>query len=62
MAKPLVFTMSLYISSESRLNIFFLLFSGCKENWTYDCCTSDNKCGVGEGDCDNDSECQLGLK
>ena len=35
---------------------------GCKEYWHYSCCTSDNKCGVGEGDCDNDSDCQLGLK
>jgi len=25
------------------------------------CCTSTNKCGVGEGDCDSDSDCQSGL-
>ena len=33
-------------------------------NWddVKDCCTSSNPCGVGEGDCDNDNECQSGLK
>ena len=26
------------------------------------CCTSSNQCGVGEGDCDTDSECTGNLK
>ena len=26
-----------------------------------DCCTLSNNCGVGEGDCDTDSECDAGL-
>ena len=27
-----------------------------------DCCTNDNQCDVGEGDCDSDSNCKEGLK
>ena len=27
-----------------------------------DCCSSTNKCEVGEGDCDSDSDCHDGLK
>ena len=26
------------------------------------CCTPNNKCGEGEGDCDSDAECRRGLK
>ena len=26
-------------------------------NSDYGCCTSSNPCGLGEGDCDSDSEC-----
>ena len=26
-----------------------------------DCCTQDNPCGLGEGDCDHDSDCKPGL-
>jgi len=26
-----------------------------------DCCTSSNKCGIGGGDCDSDSDCESGL-
>ena len=26
------------------------------------CCTEDNKCDVGEGDCDSDEDCEGGLK
>ena len=33
--------------------------TGC--NGGNSCCTSSNQCGVGEGDCDNDSDCQSGL-
>merc|ERR1711902_488099 len=34
--------------------------SGCNGgDWT--CCSSTNKCGEGEGDCDSDAECQSGL-
>ena len=35
--------------------------SGCDGSssaWT--CCTSDTPCGMGDGDCDNDNECQAG--
>ena len=30
-------------------------------NSDYDCCTSSNPCGLNEGDCDNDSECNGNL-
>merc|ERR1711937_942524 len=30
-------------------------------NTAWNCCSSTNKCGEGEGDCDNDNECQSGL-
>ena len=30
-------------------------------NSDYGCCTSSNPCGVGEGDCDSDSECNADL-
>ena len=35
----------------------------CREGRLYDWtwCKPDNKCGHGEGDCDNDDECQDGL-
>ena len=32
---------------------------GC--NGREDCCTSENKCGEWEGDCDSNSDCQEGL-
>merc|ERR1711962_1570721 len=32
---------------------------GSANAWS--CCSSTNKCGEGEGDCDNDNECQSGL-
>ena len=35
--------------------------SGCSSNDDWDCCSSSNKCGVNEGDCDSDSECMDGL-
>ena len=25
------------------------------------CCTAENQCGVGEGDCDSDADCNPGL-
>merc|ERR1712190_506745 len=37
--------------------------SGCHDGtggWS--CCSSSNQCGVGEGDCDNDSDCSGNLK
>ena len=39
---------------------FFCEFvaTGCdasKNNWS--CCTASNPCAIGEGDCDNDSQC-----
>ena len=34
--------------------------SGC-QNGGWSCCSSSNQCGIGEGDCDNDSECSGNL-
>merc|ERR1711990_461612 len=31
-------------------------------NTDWNCCTRENPCNKGEGDCDNDSECKPGLK
>jgi len=46
------------------LNVF--VPSSCDENGTPDsqgnCCTSSNKCGDGEGDCDSNDDCQNGLQ
>jgi len=36
--------------------------SECKEEWTWTCCTSQYKCGEGEGDCDGDWDCKPGLR
>merc|ERR1711962_266925 len=30
-----------------------------KSSWS--CCSTSNRCGVGQGDCDRDSDCQDGL-
>jgi hypothetical protein len=35
-------------------------FTGCKGGDS--CCTTRNRCGEDEGDCDNDSDCKAGLK
>ena len=45
----------------------YVIFSDpqkCKgiPNTDYGCCTRDNRCGVGMGDCDDDSHCLPGLK
>ena len=41
-----------------------LIFLDCSTpimaNWN--CCTEDDPCDVGEGDCDTDSQCQSNLK
>ena len=37
-----------------------ICFKDC--NGGDDCCNENNKCGVQEGDCDNDSDCLDGLK
>ena len=39
-----------------RFNIMFLIALG-----DADFCKKTAKCGIGEGDCDNDDECQEGL-
>ena len=49
---------------EVNLEMLFTLlcWQGCKggsDDWA--CCSQKNKCGVGEGDCDLDRECQAGL-
>ena len=38
--------------------------AACSANAPYDpsCCTTASPCGVDEGDCDSDSDCQVGLK
>ena len=28
----------------------------------WECCHEDNKCGENEGDCDDDRDCEIGLK
>ena len=42
----------------------YLTGSGCKD-WDVEggffCCSSTNKCGIGEGDCDTDDDCFRGL-
>ena len=41
----------------------FIAVSPCKDgSGGYDCCTADNPCAEGEGDCDNDSHCIGNLK
>ena len=32
------------------------------EDTDKDCCSTNNKCGEGQGDCDDDSHCMEGLK
>ena len=48
-----------------NLPIFEWHFSGNKSCYKgrtdRDCCTSSNKCGIGGGDCDSDSDCESGL-
>ena len=40
-----------------------LLETGCNDpSGGWSCCTSANQCGIGEGDCDTDSECSGNLK
>ena len=40
-----------------------LLESGCNvPSGGWSCCTSTNQCGIGEGDCDTDSDCSGNLK
>ena len=48
-----------FISFSDVLDIFFEIFtSGCdaSEN-DGSCCTSSNPCGIGQGDCDSNSDC-----
>ena len=40
--------------------ILFLYLAKCTGG--DDCCSQDNKCGLGEGDCDHDSDCLPGLR
>ena len=42
------------------LNCVVLIDSGC-QNGGWSCCSSSNQCNIGEGDCDNDSECSGNL-
>ena len=55
----------------SQINLILITFFPCfnhihtecdgdSKDWS--CCSSTSKCGVGEGDCDNDSHCNTGLK
>ena len=40
-----------------------LLDTGCNvPSGGWSCCTTTNQCGIGEGDCDNDSQCSGSLK
>ena len=42
------------------LNCVVLIDSGC-QNGGWSCCSSSNQCSIGEGDCDDDSECSGNL-
>ena len=33
-----------------------LLISECQSFWS--CCTTDHRCGINQGDCDSDNECE----
>ena len=44
------------------LNIFFLDCSESSSPKSHFCCSTENKCGEFEGDCDNDDHCKAGLK
>ena len=40
-----------------------LLDTGCNvPSGGWSCCTTTNQCGIGEGDCDTDSQCSGSLK
>ena len=40
-----------------------LLDTGCNvPSGGWSCCTTTNQCGIGEGDCDTDSQCSGNLK
>jgi len=55
----------------NRLSLLLLFVCVVHHTWTVEalrcngqdngCCTEDNPCDVGEGDCDGDKECQAGL-
>ena len=45
------------------LNTITVTGTGCHDgSGGSSCCSSSNKCGVGEGDCDVDDDCQADLK
>ena len=45
-------------------NMHCILVKDCSrlDNIDWSCCTSNNQCAVGQGDCDTDSDCLQGLK
>ena len=46
--------------AELNLEPFFdCCYKPCEGN---DCCSTDNLCGINQGDCDFDHQCQFGLK
>ena len=48
------------MNANSFIFLFTDSFNGC-DGWTvssYHCCSNSNLCGVAEGDCDYDGECQ----
>ena len=44
---------------DKNSQILFLSLIACTGGDS--CCTPENKCGIDEGDCDNDNDCQDGL-
>ena len=37
---------------------FIFTDTGCTDGSDNDCCTTSNLCGIGDGDCDSDDQCQ----
>ena len=35
-----------------------IIATGCTDGTNDACCTENNLCGIGDGDCDSDAECQ----
>ena len=48
-------------SCDGKLYLDFTKDNDDDSNTDWNCCTGEKKCGLGEGDCDTDDECQIGL-
>ena len=45
-------------SCDGKLYLDFTKDNDDDSNTDWNCCTGEKKCGLGEGDCDTDDECQ----